>query len=112
MGGERPADRELGQDGDEVVLVPVLVGVAEDEIERAGEGRHELVGVGQARVDEASSPASRKLATASRCRPSSMSTVMSLPPVLLRAQAIQIPEWPVDVPISRARVYLFLTMRS
>jgi hypothetical protein len=58
VGRETAADRKLGQDGDEVILVPVLVGVAEHEIERPGEGRDELVGVGEAGVDEGVEPAS------------------------------------------------------
>ena len=49
-------------------------------------------------------PASLKFCTASRCRPSSMSIVVSLPPVFERARAIQMPDRPVEVPISRARV--------
>lgn len=35
MGREAAADDELGQNGDEIILVPILVGVAEDEIEQA-----------------------------------------------------------------------------
>ena len=56
VGGETAADDELGQDGDEIILVPVLVGVAEDEIERARQGGDELVGVGEAGVDEGVEP--------------------------------------------------------
>jgi len=37
------------------------------------------------------------------CRPSSMSMVISRPPVFERAHAIQMPERPVEVPISSAR---------
>ncbi len=56
VGGEAAADRELGQDGDEVVFIPILDGVAEDEIERALKRRDELVGVGQAGIDEGVEP--------------------------------------------------------
>ena len=57
-------------------------------------------------------PAWAKFASACVRRLSSMSMVMSLPPVLLSAHAIQMPECPVDVPISSARVYLCVTMMS
>jgi hypothetical protein len=36
VGRETAADDELGQDGDEIILIPVLVDVAEDEIEQTG----------------------------------------------------------------------------
>ena len=46
VGRERAADDELRQDRHEIILVPILVGVAEDEIERPRQGGDELVGVG------------------------------------------------------------------
>ena len=52
MGGEAAAHRELRLDVLEVLQVPALVGVREDEVERPGELLHELVRVGEPRVDE------------------------------------------------------------
>ncbi len=60
----------------------------------------------------AATPASWKLRTACSWRPRSMSIVVSRPPVFESAHAIQIPDRPVDVPISSARVYPPLITRS
>src|SRR5512136_1799386 len=51
MGGEAAADVELGKNRDKIVLVPFLVGVAEDEVKRPWKGRDEFVRVGQPGVD-------------------------------------------------------------
>jgi hypothetical protein len=40
-----PAGLELRKECNQVVLVPILVGVAEDEIERSGESRYDLMRV-------------------------------------------------------------------
>ncbi len=48
----KPPTVSFGQHRLRVVRVPLLVGVDEDEVERAVELRHQVVGVGQPRIDE------------------------------------------------------------
>ena len=54
--GITATDLELGQNGVEIVLVPVFVGVAEDEIERPRQGRNDGMRIAQARIDELRQP--------------------------------------------------------
>ena len=112
VGGEAAAHRELGVDVLEVLQVPALVRVREDEVEGPRQLLDELVRVGKPGVDEEATPASSRLRSASAWREGSISIVVSVPPVLLRPHAIQIDECPVEVPISSARVWRPLTTRS
>jgi len=50
VSGEAAADFEFRQDGNQIVFVPALVGIAEDEIKGAFKPGHQLVGIGQAGV--------------------------------------------------------------
>jgi len=95
------ANRELGNHGLRVIRVPLFVGIDEDE----SKGPSSLGTSSCASARRASMSGSHRH-PGSSARPRgaarSMSTVVSFPPVFDRAQAIQMPDRPVEVPISRA----------
>lgn len=62
------------------------------------------MGVSEASVDEGGEPCGLEVGEGFPVPGVVEFDVMSFPPVLLRAQAIQTPECPVEVPISSARV--------
>jgi hypothetical protein len=52
VGGETTANLQFGQDMSQIILVPILVGIAEDEVEGILEGRHQCVGIAQPGIDK------------------------------------------------------------
>ena len=100
MGGEAASDLDLGVEVLEVLQVPALVGVGEDEVERPRQLFTSSWASASLASTSAATPASSRLRTASAWREGSISMVVSFPPVFESAQAIHTDEWPVEVPIS------------
>ena len=71
VGRETTSANDFRPDGDEVVLVPLLVGVREYEVERTRKGGHDLVRVAEPGVDvfacEASSSVKIPICRSGRC---------------------------------------------
>ncbi len=88
---KQPPARTLGPNGREVVGIPFLVRIGEHEVERARQRAREFVRVAEACVDVAVEPRGLEVCERLRGGPDDLDR-RRLPPVLLKAHAIQMPE--------------------
>ena len=100
MGRKAAADFKFRCKRCEIILGPFLICIDKDKIKGTLEFLHQLMGICKSGIDIFRKSGLLEIGKACLYLSSSISIVMSFPPVLLRAHAIQIAESPVEVPIS------------